>query len=219
MDQPTRKLAEDVYQVIKDTILNGGYDSRDWLPIDEIAAREGVSRQPVMDAMKRLALGGFVSIVPQKGCRVRLYDSGQVQDFFRMFAEAEGLVAELAAQRASEDDIADMRLVSTRIGRLQQANLAPLELGQSYRRLNREFHLRMRAASGSPVVAEVVESLGDRSDFFVAQAGRPIFSSRVETAHREHEAMLDDIVRRDWRSAKRIMRGHILAIAKRLSSV
>lgn len=40
----------------------------------ELAQEFGVSRRPVMDAAMRLASEGFISIIPQVGCRVIIPD-------------------------------------------------------------------------------------------------------------------------------------------------
>ena len=187
-----------------------GSRSNGSLPISASAASRSWT------ASKRLAIEGFVTIVPQVGCRLRNYEPGQVEDFFRLFAEGEALVAELAASRATADDVADMRAISARIGRLRQGEMPDRQRGSAYRGLNRALHLRMRESARSPAVAEIVEGLGDRSDFFIALARRPIFAARLEQAHAEHEALLARIADHDAKAAATVIRAHILAIGARL---
>ena len=214
---PTRpRRTEIVYDHIKQSILDGVLDAAAWIPIDRISADLEVSRQPVMDSLKRLAIEGFITIVPQVGCRLRSYEPTQIDDFFKLFAEGEALVAELAASRATEDDLADMSAISARIGRLRIDAMPDQERGRAYRRLNRALHLRMRQTARSPVVAEIVEALGDRSDFFIALARRPIFAARLEQAHAEHEALLAEIAAGNATAAAAVIRAHILAIGARL---
>ena len=214
--QTRPRRTELVYNHIKQAILDGVLDAQPWIAIDRIAADLDVSRQPVMDSLKRLAIEGFVTIVPQVGCSLRRYEPSQIEDFFRLFAEGEVVVAELAAARATEDDIAEMAVISARIGRLRIGSMPDEERGQAYRRLNRALHLRMRQAARSPAVAEIVEGLGDRSDFFIALARRPIFAARLEQAHAEHEAMLAEISAGNAVAAGAVIRTHILAIGARL---
>lgn len=209
-------LAERVYDHVKLAILNGVFEAQQWLPIDRLAAEMEVSRQPVMDGMRRLAIEGFISIVPQVGCRLRLYDPIHVQDFFKLFADGEARVAELAALRADKPALDDMRLISAKIGRLRRARMTDQDRSGAYRQLNRALHGRMRHAALSPAVAEIVEAMGDRSDFFIGQAGRPIFAARLATAHDEHEALLQAIAQQDAEAAAALGRAHILAIGARL---
>jgi DNA-binding GntR family transcriptional regulator len=216
MEQTRLRRTEIVYDHIKQSILDGVLDAAAWIPIERISADLDVSRQPVMDSLKRLAIEGFVTIVPQVGCKLRSYESTQIEDFFKLFAEGEALVAELAASRATEDDLAEMGVISARIGRLRVGSVPDRERGRAYRRLNRALHLRMRQTARSPAVAEIVEGLGDRSDFFIALAQRPIFAARLEQAHAEHEAMLAEISAGNASAAGAVIRAHILAIGARL---
>lgn len=216
MEQIRPRRTETVYEHIKQSILDGVLEAGPWIPIERISAEQGVSRQPVMDSLKRLAIEGFVTIVPQVGCRLRTYQPEQIADFFRLFASGEALVAELAAARATAEDVAEMRAISARIGRLRNGEMSDAERGRAYRRLNRTLHLRMRETARSPAVAEIVEGLGDRSDFFIALAQRPIFAARLEQAHGEHETLLDKIAAHDGAAAGRVIHAHILAIGERL---
>src|SRR3546814_11189711 len=71
-----------------------------------------------MDALRRLSIEGFVEIVPQVGCRPRRPEINEIRDFFRLFAEGEAIVAELAAERAEPNVVLTLRLISAQIGAL-----------------------------------------------------------------------------------------------------
>ena len=216
MDRTRSTLAERVYDHIKLAILDGHYRQEQWLPIEAIAAQLTVSRQPVMDSMRRLAIEGFVTIVPQVGCKLRRYDARQVAEFFALFADGEAHVAALAAQRASPAALEELHATSRQIGLLRRSKTSGDERGRAYRRLNRSFHAQIRQQAASAAVAEIVEAMGDRSDFFIAQSNRAIFSARLAAAHREHEALVQAIADRNPASAAEIGRSHILAIGDRL---
>lgn len=209
-------LAEYVYLHIKNLILDGRFGAGEAIPVDTLADELSVSRQPVMDALKRLSLEGFLVIFPQIGCCVREYRPDEVSDFFRLFAEGEALVAELLAERAEEDDIALLASISAQIGKLRTRAMAPEELGKQYRLLNRKLHFEMRRAARSIPVAEVVETLGDRSDFFIAASGRSLFADRLRTAHDEHEGIIAAVRDRNPERAREIMKRHILNIEERI---
>ncbi|MBL4837927.1 MAG: GntR family transcriptional regulator [Kordiimonadaceae bacterium] len=71
-----------VYEYVKDNLLEDAYRNLERIPIEKIAKELGVSRQPVMDAIKRLSAEGFIEIIPQVGSRLRQYSSRDVLDFF-----------------------------------------------------------------------------------------------------------------------------------------
>lgn len=211
-----RGLADHVYEQLKDRLFESRYGSGGRLPVEEIAAEMEVSRQPVMDAMKRLELEGFVSIVPQVGCKVREYSAEEIHDFYLLFAFGEALVAELAATRANEEDIITLRVISEQIGRLGGQKSTKQDQARMYRMLNRKFHKEIRRIARSASVTELVESMGDRSDFFIATSGRPMFAETLMNAHAEHQEVIEAITRRSARVAGEAMKRHILETDVRL---
>lgn len=210
------RLVDLAYEHVKQLLLDGLARADERFSIDDIASTLAMSRQPVMDAMKRLAQEGFVEIVPQVGCRVKSARDEEIDDFFRLFAAGEGLIAELAATRAQGDDVLKLKLISAQIGALSSLNGDIKVRGTAYRRLNRQFHAEMRRIARSPVTASIVESLGDRSDFYIAQSEQPVFGGHVEAAHAEHEAIITAIEQSDAAAARAACESHIVAAEGRL---
>lgn len=204
-------LADHVYTEVKERLFEGQYGRGTRLPVEDIAAEMDVSRQPVMDAMKRLENEGFVSIVPQVGCMVREYTPEEIHDFYRLFSFGEAVVAELAAEKATTEDLVTLRVISEQIGRINSTS-GKQNQARMYRTLNRRLHKEIRRMARSASLTELVESMGDRSDFFIAIAGRPMFGERqrLKAAHAEHEEVLSAIAKRDGRAAADAMMRHIL---------
>jgi len=209
-------LAERAYDHIKRMLVTGEVTRRDWFPIDEIATTLKTSRQPVMDALRRLSTEGFVEIVPQVGCRPRNPDISEIRDFYRLFAEGESIIAELAAERATSENILAFRLISSQINALATTIGELDNKADAYRSLNRQLHSEIRRAARSPSLAEIVEGLGDRSDFYIAFFRNKVFALNLRVAHAEHEDVIDAIVAHDPRKARIAMKRHIRATEKRL---
>ncbi len=210
-------LAERAYLYLKTQLMEGRYVGGDWLPIETVASELGMSRQPVMDAIKRLSSEGFIEIVPQVGSRVRQYDQSEIGDFYQLFAGCEGLVAELAASRATPSDITRLRLLSRQISELFSLASDEEEQNRLYRVLNRQLHAELRRITRSPAMTELVEMLGDRSDFYIAGASEPVFSTGLVDAHAEHERLIDAIAAGDEKLARAMMEAHIRGTARRLA--
>lgn len=206
-----------VYQHVKQLLLDGAIHVDTLIPIDSIAADLGVSRQPVMEAVRRLALEGFVSITPQVGSYPRQYDAQEMIDFYKLLAEAESVCVALACQRATSAEIKRLKAASNEIGQLIDSPLDQAELAQEYRRLNQTFHSEMHAMIRSTALAEMTEMMGDLGDFLVATAEAPIFMERLKMAHKEHQAMIAAIEARDTELAVLTMRRHVLAVAERIA--
>jgi DNA-binding GntR family transcriptional regulator len=215
-DAGTIVLAEKAYLHIKGLLLEGDLRPGDRLPTDELAAKLKISRQPVMDAIRRLASEGFVDIVPQVGSRVRQSSEDEIRDFFRLFAAGEALIAELAATRASASDVTNLRMLSNQIGELRRLKPDNADRGRLYRTLNRQLHAELRRIIQSPALAEIVEGLGDRSDFYIASASEPVFAPNLNQAHSEHEAVIKAIANGWPDLARQAMEEHIHATESRL---
>lgn len=182
-----------VYRRLKDLLLEGGFERSAWIPVDRIAGEFGVSRQPVMDAIRRLSVEGFVEIVPQVGSRMRVYSTTEMRDFFGLFAASEAYVARLAAERIGRDDVVNLRLISAQIAAIQRMSTSAIERGRLYRMLNRRLHNEIGNATGSAVISELAETLRDRADFFIASKHDATFAHRLDEAFAEHEAIIDAI--------------------------
>lgn len=210
------RLSELSYNHVKSMLLEGRSPVGSWLPIDDIAKQVQASRQPVLDAIKRLAMEGFVEIIPQVGCRVRQPEPQEIDDFFRLFAAGEALTAEMAAERASPSDVLGLQLISAQIGELLRQNKNSEQVSEQYRVLNRQLHSELRRVAKSKMMTDVVERLSDRSDFYVVVTSGSSFGMNIEQAHREHEELIDAISRRDVKGAGRAMKAHIFATERRV---
>lgn len=213
-----RGLTDHVYEEVKEQLFESRFGRDGWLKVEDLAAELEVSRQPVMDSLKRLSFEGFVTIVPQVGCRVRAYTNEEIHDFYMLFAFGEGLVAELAAARATPDDIVTLREISHRIGALRDLKAAKHDLARMYRALNRQLHKEIRKIARSSSVTELVESMGDRSDFFIATSRRPMLGESLQNAHDEHLAIIDAIANHDVKTSSKTMKRHILETNARLQA-
>lgn len=212
-------LGVQVYQHVKQLLLDGALELGTLMPIDAIASDLGVSRQPVMEAVRRLALEGFVTIVPQVGSFPRHYELQEMVDFYKLFAEAECVCVDLACRRAAPAHIKQLRSVSAEIGRLMNGDLDAVELSREYRRLNQKFHFAIHSTIQSAALTEVTEVMSDLGDFLVATAGAPIFMERLKVAHEEHETIIAAIEAQDSARAVDTMRRHVLAVARRIAQI
>ncbi|MCD2173673.1 GntR family transcriptional regulator [Rhizobium sp. C4] len=212
-------LGIQVYQHVRQMLLDGTLQVDVMVPIDAIANDLGVSRQPVMDSVRRLALEGFISIIPQVGSYPRSYSVQEMVDFYKLFAEAECVCVSLACERAEAAHIRQLKSISVEIGQLVTGPTNESELARDYRRLNQRFHSEIHNLIGSAALADSTEIMGDLGDFMVATAKAPIFMERLKVAHEEHQALIAAIEARDAATAVPIMRQHVLAVSERIARV
>lgn len=170
---PRRKRrSEAVLEGLKDRLLAGYYSPGSRISIDEVGREFGVSKQPVMEALRRLEVIGIVQILPQSGCRAARYSQREVVDYFNLFARFEGEIAAAAARRRTEDQIIEMDRTWQHIEELQDRR-DPTDRSRGYQSLNREFHLAIHRMAHSPVMADLSARMWDLSDFLIATRGGP----------------------------------------------
>lgn len=199
-----------VYEEIKEQLLDGMWPAGTRLSIEELKKTFDVSKQPVMEAMRRLASDGLVQVVPQVGCRVMSYSPDDIIDFFRLMAAFEGAMSAVAAERRTDADIEALKQAHQAIGSLCGSNDKPSR-AYGYRRLNRDFHGAIHAITHSDLVMGTSARLWDLSDFLITTAGRPLtFEESLEHRHCEHEEILEAIVDGDGSKAREATERHVL---------
>jgi DNA-binding GntR family transcriptional regulator len=108
-----------VYDLLKERLLEGHYAAGTRLPTDDLRLQLGVSKQPVMEALRRLSADGMIEIVPQVGCLVTGYDLHEIEDFYLGFGGFEGSIAGIAALRRTNEQLTDLDAISVQIDALR----------------------------------------------------------------------------------------------------
>jgi DNA-binding GntR family transcriptional regulator len=204
------RLGELAQQEIKGRLLDGIYTPGQKLVVEDLSAEFGVSRQPIMEALRVLSAEGLVTIIPQVGCRVASYDAQEVRDFFALFATMEGAVAALAATRRTDADLRALNEISARIGALlDEEDLT--ERAHSYRIRNREFHAQIHAMADSAIIADLSRRMWNLSDFLIntAELTNPLHS--IARRHLDHQSVQHALEAKDGELARRTMEDHIMA--------
>jgi DNA-binding GntR family transcriptional regulator len=198
----------EIYDLLVQRLVSARYAFGERILVRELAAEFGVSRQPIMTALNWLAADGFVRIIPQVGCQVINPDRNAVADFFLMFQRMEGLLAELAAARRTDQQLAELREQQRLIVSMANDQNA---LRAHYAELNRNFHQTIAAMADSALVEEKQSANFNMSDFFINHAIG--FDTLGAGVAQEHEPIIDAIARREPSGARRAAEDHIASVA------
>src|SRR6516162_9134006 len=153
----------------------------------------GVSRTPIREAMTLLEQEGFVRTRPRRGIFVVRKTKREIVEMITVMASLESMAARLAAERATDADIAELR-------RLMDAFRAPhgQEGGErlaEYSDANIAFHQAIIKMSGCTLLAEMTENL-----FIHMRAIRKITIHQENRAARsivDHMRIIEALERRD----------------------
>jgi DNA-binding GntR family transcriptional regulator len=187
---------------LSDAIVSGQLEPGTPLDEQEIATRFGVSRTPVREAIRQLSASGLVSVRPHRGAVVALPTPSQLNDMFEAMAELEALCAGLAARNMT---VPERRALEA----LHEALRLLVHEGDpaSYHEGNEAFHAAIYAGSHNSYLAELTLMTRIR----VAPFRRAQFraTGRLGGSYREHDLIVQAILRGDQPGASEAMRAHI----------
>lgn len=197
--QPT--VADQVFDVLQQRILTLELAPRTRISEADVAARLGVSRQPVREAFKRLAKQGFLQIRPQSGTMVSLISEEAVlrARFIRNALETDTCRLACAAL-----DAAGFAALAALIER-QKAAVAAQDR-EGFHALDDAFHREICVQSGVGFVWDLIhESKGHMDRIRMLSLSSP--SQR--RALTEHIAIFEAIRSRDPEAAAAAMSLHL----------
>ena len=108
MTKSGSSLRSKVYQSIREEILSGDFQEGEELVEASLGEKMGVSRTPVREALRQLALEDLVEIIPNKGAFVKGIAAEDVEDIYLIRSKLEGLCARRAAKRAVKAELEAM---------------------------------------------------------------------------------------------------------------
>lgn len=220
MSRQTSTIPEYAAKQIQSLIQSGEFPPGSALPAQrDLAERLGVSRASLREALIVLETLGLVRVQPGKGVFVlggpddpRAPLSRSVQTdaaaAYQFRLAVEPFVAGLAAQYANPEQMA---VLADAVTRMRQALTAGDVVEAA--RTDDDFHQSLLLASGNPLFAE---ALRPASATLQQSRMRP-FANRAKILEPlyEHEAILDQIRRRNPSGAHDAMHRHVLGAARR----
>jgi DNA-binding GntR family transcriptional regulator len=202
-------FAKEAYAALKRAITSMDiYDHAREIRLDERRLSEGlgVSRTPIREAMTLLEQEGFVRTRPRRGIFVVRKTKREIVDMVTVMAALESMAARLAAERASNADIAGLRGL-----------MAEFSAGNDGERLaeysdaNIAFHQAIIRMSGCTLLVEMTENL-----FIHMRAIRKITIHQDNRAARsivDHMRIIEALEHRDPELVERLAREHTLGLA------
>lgn len=211
-------LAEQVYQAILDEICDGMLPPGSHLVQEQLAARFGVSRQPVQQAMALLKADGMVEDVGRRGLRVSELDPSLMRHHYDIRAALDGLAARRAAARAEGNaDFARQMAERGRdiLDRGRRAVASQTTLEQI--RADEAFHMMLYDLSGNPLLAQTAAQHWRFMRRVMSDVLR--HAQPPATVWDQHAAILDAICAGDEDLAEARASQHVAKAVETLTSV
>jgi DNA-binding GntR family transcriptional regulator len=205
------RLSEKAYHLIKDKIVC--LELEPLTVIDEQALMEdlGLGRTPIREALHRLAAEGLVIIAPRRGMFVADISLTDLQKIFEVRVVLEAFCARLAAQRATQGQLAKMEAATPELA------LAKGEDTGSLMRLDTHFHHLLYEAAGNEFLTENLtrlHALSLRLWYLVLPQ-----LDDVKATVSLHGEIVDALKARDEARAEALVQQHVSEFQQKIRSV
>jgi DNA-binding GntR family transcriptional regulator len=213
------QATERAYTQIRSGLLGGVFAPGERLREEDLAQRTGVSRTPVREALRRLALEGFVDLQPGRGVQVASWSDQDLDEIFSVRALLEGYGAAQAAQRATAEHVETLTALCDRMDAVAETTYAadlgddgPLDddLRAAYQEiaeLDNEFHQTVLTAAGNAHLRSLMGGLISMP--LVQRTFMRYSGERLARSMSHHRELVDAFRAGDASWASSVMTAHV----------
>jgi DNA-binding GntR family transcriptional regulator len=198
---------EQVYDILRSDLLNGGLHPGQKLKMVELTDRFGVSQSVVREALTRLTEQGLLVATPQRGFRVRDLSIEDIAELTETRIQVESLALRLAVERGDlqwETGIlaAHHRLERTPVTRDDGT------VSEDWAVQHRDFHQALLTGCGNRRLESVVNALRDSSELY-RRWYWVLADDHQRDLAREHRQLKELALARDAGRAIEVLTEHI----------
>jgi DNA-binding GntR family transcriptional regulator len=200
---PRRTLHDEVVQGLRTMLVEGRIPPGAKLNERELCALLCVSRTPLREAIKRMAAEGLVDLLPNRGAVAVKLSETDIIHAFEVLAELEGISGELAAQRITAAEIAEIKALHYEM----LASFARKDLHEYYR-LNAQIHAGINRATKNPVLEKIYRETNARVQSMRFRSNQN--EAKWKQAVAEHEQILVALEKRDAVGLRALLVEHLV---------
>ena len=161
-----------VLKLLRNAIVDGRLPAGQRLDQNELAARLGVSRMPVREALKQLETEKLVVVFPYRGVEVASLDPATIVEMFEIRVALESLAVGRAVDCLSKSEFRHDASDTRADGRQSRRPGAV----QPWMELNHRFHATINSAGGWPHLVETIDQYRANVEryvrFYLSAGGR-----------------------------------------------
>ena len=221
------RLIPKIVETFQDKIIQGELKEGERLPSqDKLAEIMGVSRGTLREGLNQLVLMGIIEMRQGSGTYIRsvtpstfiqslspalIMDKASTRELLDARLWIEGAVASLAAKKATQKDIQELRRILDDMKKNYEEENIDKFIGNDL-----EFHLMIAKSSKNRVLMKVLETIREILYKFIAGffVVRP---ETVKTALRFHTRIFKAIERHNDQEAKKNMESHIQSLIRMMN--
>ncbi len=194
-----RALYQDVAERLRQQIFARELEPGSWIDEQKLAAEYGISRTPLREALKVLAVEGLVTMKVRRGAYVTEMSTDDVAQVYHLLGLLESDAAGEVARRASAAQVAELRALHERLEK-------QVKHRDAFFATNEAFHMKLLEIAGNRWRTQIVTDL--RKVMKLNRHHSLFKQGRLASSLAEHRELMAAIENRDARAATRLMRAH-----------
>lgn len=208
-------LADKASTKLTQAIITGELIQGQKLNEADLSVRYGIGRGPLREALRQLEGMRLVRRVPHAGARVVTLDKETMADLYSVREALEGMACRKAAERMSDEDIANLR----QLLEYHAEQIAATD-GQSYLQSEGDFDFHYQIAVGSQNQMLIDLLAGELYQLLrMCRYRTSRLAKRTRPALQEHRHITEAIGNRDGELAEILMRRHISGAWRTISEM
>jgi len=196
---PRRALYQDVADRLRQQIFARELEPGSWIDELKLTAAFGISRTPLREALKVLAVEGLVTLKAGRGAYVTEMSRDDVAQVYHLLALLESDAAARVAERADEPGRDELRALHDELERRVRQR-------DAFFAANERFHLALLRLAGNRWAEQTVLDL--RKVMKLNRHHSLFKRGRLAESLAEHRELMAAIERRDADGAAALMREH-----------
>jgi DNA-binding GntR family transcriptional regulator len=199
---PRAALHEQAAQRLRQMLVEGRIAPGAKLNERELSERLNVSRTPLREAIKMLAAEGLVELLPNRGAVAVALTEEDILHTFEVMAGLEAQAGELAAQRITEQELAEIQAMHFEM----MAAYTRRDLS-AYYGLNARIHSAINTAARNPVLSQVYQQVNARLQALRFRSNQD--GEKWKNAMKDHEKMIEALAAHDANAMREVLLTHL----------
>jgi DNA-binding GntR family transcriptional regulator len=201
-----RKISDVAYAILCEKVVSKEFAPGQRLNLDAIEQQLGISRTPLKEALVRLEMEGLVVIVPRSGTYVTNPSPQDIVESFEVRRALEVYAIELAVQRASDQDLSELRAMVQELDNLTAAKDRDA-IYPRYLALDHDLHRRIVTLAGNQRLCQAHERENVHAQMARIRYRRS--ERELDVAQDEHRRIMAALDARDTQTVRAVLDAHL----------
>ena len=180
-------LRDKIYNTLKFKIIEGDLEEGRKITESEVANLMGVSKTPAREALKSLAVNGFITIKKNKRMEIARISLKDIREVYQIRIVLDALGARLAAEKIEQKDIEKLTDI---INKMEEC--AKKKDIKAYSNNANKFHALVMNISDNKNLEKIINSLREKTDRYRIKSIR--LEGRLSDSFKEHKEILKALI-------------------------